>query len=416
VGAAEAAPARGWLVFSVIAGLAAPCAGCRDPAVPEAAAPPPRAIASSFAVVAEGPCPRLSVFGIDERRFLVFGDTGYDLHAWMPGDRLAAAQSIVELRADGAFVNRPMLEGLPRDGRGYVPGDLVLGGSRKRAPWLLRITSEYGSSGAGALFARTSEGYLLREQGWERAPGTPVERPAAAAQLPELPLASMCGEGLAFVPLASTPTPAGGLLVGGRCSDQRPANLKNPVLLVAHGMPGATAWDVKRVPGTALLDGIVNVALYARSDADAVLVAYEPFKPPQERKSFAARYDGKAWREQSLPIDEGLMSVTGTPDGALWIAASRAAYRLDAGGKAANVPLPALRFATGSAAELHVHTVRAFGAEVWIEASYRTYVPRPDGKGREPMWASALFANTPAPRPVYCDARLPAAEAVFEVE
>lgn len=367
-------------------------------------------------MIAEGPCPRLAVHAIDDRRFLVFGDTGYDLRAWMPGERLAAAQSIVELRADGAFVNRAMLTGLPTDGRGYVRGDLVLGGSFQRAPWLLRITSEYASGGTGALFARTSEGHVLRERGWERAEGPPVERPAAAAKLPDLPLATMCGPGLTFVPLASAPTPSGGLLTGGRCDDERPANLKKVSLLVAHGLPGATEWTVKPVPGTELLDGIVNVSLFARSDRDALLVAYEPFKPPSERRAFAVVYDGATWRERDLPIDDGLMSVAGTPDGALFIAASRAAYRVDAAGAVSKVPLPAPRHARGDTTQLHLHTVRTFGPEVWLEASYRTYVPRPDGKGRDPMWASVLFANVPSPRVLHCDAREPADAAVFEVE
>lgn len=396
--------------------VAAALTACGAAPLSVATSPPPRAVASSFTVVAEGPCPKLSVYAIDDRRFLAFGETGYDLHAWMPGDALAAAQSIVELRADGAFVPTTMLAGLPRDGRGYVPGDLVLGGSFTRAPWLLRITSEYAPSGTGALFARTSEGYLLRERGWERASGPPVERPAAAARLPELPVTTMCGPGLVFVPIASAPTPAGGLLVSGRCDDEGPANLKKVTLLVAHGAPGGTAWEVKPVPGTELMDGIVNVALFARSDADAVLVAYEPFKPPPERKSFAARWDGRAWSDWDVPVDEGLMSVAGTPDGALWLAASRAAYRLDPSGKASKVALPPLRYARGEATDLHLHTVRAFGAEVWIEGSYRAYVPREDGKGRRPMWASALFSNVPAPRPVYCDAREPADQAVFEIE
>jgi hypothetical protein len=422
------------------AGLAA---GCTEAVVPEARTPPPRSVAAAFGIVAEGPCPKLSIHAVDDRRFLVFGDTGYDLHAWLPGDAVAAAQSIVELRADGAFVNRRMREGLPTDGRGYVPGDLVLGGSFKRTPWLLRITSEYAPGGTGALFARTSEGYLLRERGWERADGPPVERPEGAARLPELPRETMCGAaGLTFVPIASAPTPAGGLLIGGRCDDDRPANLKKVMLLVAHGLPGAAAWAVKPVPGTEVMDGIVNVVLFARADGDAVLIAYEPFKAPKERRPFAARYDGKAWSEWSLPIDEGLMSVAGTPDGALWLAASRGLYRVDVAGNAegnaknaasmspknatnvamnvavhvTKMDLPPLRYARGNAAELHVHTVRAFGDEVWVEASYRTLVPRPDGKGNEGMWASALYANVPAPRPLYCDAREPADTAVFEVE
>ena len=390
-------------------------AACNTPALPDPRTPPPRAATSTFTLVAEGPCPRLAVHAIDDRRFLVFGDTGYDLRAWMPGERLPAAQSILELRSDGAFVNPLLLAGLPTDGRGYIRGDLALGGSFQRTPWLLRITSEYAPSGTGALFARTSEGYLLQGRGWQRADGPPVERPAASAKLPPLPLATLCGPGLTFVPLTSAPTPTGGLLTAGRCDDDRPANLKKVTLLVAHGLPGAATWTLKPIPATELLDGIVNLSLFARSDRDALLVAYEPFKPPAERRPFAARYDGTTWRDHPLPIDDGLMSIAGTPDGALWIAAGRAAYRLPPAGPPTRVSLPPPR-ARGDATQIHLHTVRTFGPEVWFEASYRAYVPRPDNKGREPMWSSLLFANVPTPRPLHCDAREPAATAVFEVE
>lgn len=378
--------------------------------------PPPRSVSGSFSVVAEGPCPKLSVYAVDDRRFLVFGETGYDLHAWMPGDKLAAAQSFVELRADGAFVPAAMARGLPRDGRGYVPGDLVLGGSFSRAPWLLRITSEYGPGGQGALFARHSEGYLLGKDGFERSQGSPVERPAAAAHLPELPVATMCGPGLTFVPIASASAPDGTLVTGGRCDDDRPANLKSVRIMVAHGAPGASSWEIRSVPGTQLLNGIVNIALAARSGKDVVLVAYEPFLHPQDRKSFVALWDGAEWREKNVPIEEGLMSVAAVEDGSLWLAASRAVYKRSPSGQVEKVPLPPPKYAQGDAAQLHLHTVRTFGAEVWIEGSYRVFVPRSDGKGREPMWASALWSNAQAPRSLYCDAREPADQAVFEVE
>lgn len=372
---------------------------------------------SSFVVVAEGPCPKLSLQAIGDRRFLVYGDTGYDLQGWLPGDELTAAQSIVELRGGRAYRSPQLLAGLPADGRGYVPGDLVLGGAFERAAWLLRVTSRYNPTGRGALFERAAEGYVMRDRGWARAKGGhPVELPEAAGQLPPLPRETMCERaGLTFVPLASTSSPAGGVLVAGRCADRGPQNLADPTVLVAHGLPGATAWTVKAVPGAAWLDGIINLDLYARSDADVVLVAYEPFQRPRERQRFAARYDGAAWRELPLPVRDGLMSVTGTPDGALWFAGGRALYRVDAAGRAAPVPLPSLRFARGELADRHIHTVRSFGAEVWVEASYRVLLP--EGSKEAPAWASALFANVrPPARSLYCDARERAPLAVTEVE
>lgn len=393
--------------------LLAGCGGA-PPSAPTAAALVPR---SSFAVFAEGPCPKLSLQAVGDRRLLVYGDTGYDLQAWLPGDELAAAQSIVELRGGRAFRNPVLLAGLPSDERGYVPGDLVIGGAHDRAAWLLRITSRYNPTGRGALFARDAEGYVMRERGWSRAAeGHPVELPAAAGKLPPLPRDAMCANpDLSFVPLASTSTPAGGVMVAGRCADRGPTNLRDPTVLVAHGLPGATAWSVKKMPGADWLDGIINLDVHARSDTDAVLVAYEPFLPPKLRHRFAARYDGSTWSEMSLGIHDGLMSVTGTPDGALWFAGGRALYRVEASGEARAVALPPLRFARGGAADVHVHTVRSFGAEVWVEASYRVMVTA--GGKEEPAWASALFANVEPPaHALYCDARERAPLALYEVE
>lgn len=398
-------------VVLVVSALVAGCSAASTVTSPASLTP-----RSSFAVLAEGPCPKLSLQAAGDRRLIVYGDTGYDLEAWLPGDELAAAQSIVELRGGRAFRDPAWLAGLPSDGRGYVPGDLVIGGEGAR-PWLLRITSRYNPTGRGALFERRAEGYSMRGKAWARAEDDhPVELPEAAARLPKLPRESMCEKpGLTFVPLASTRSPAGGVLVAGRCAAAGPANLPDPTILVAHGLPGASAWSVKAVPGADWLDGILNIDVYARGDADAVLVAYEPFQPPKSRRRFAARYDGSSWAELPLAIHDGLMSVTGTPDGALWIAGGRALYRVDRALDAAPVRLPPLRFARGDAADVHIHTVRSFGAEVWVEASYR--VMTTVGSKEQPAWASALFANVEPPaRALYCDARERAELAFYEVE
>lgn len=408
-------PASSLLLRGARCLLAAALAGCG--AAPQVAETAGFVAGSSFTVVAEGPCPKLSLQAIGARRFLVYGDTGYDLQGWLPGDELSAAQAIVELRGGRAFRDPKLLAGLPFDGRGYVPGDLVLGGAFNRAAWLLRITSRYNPTGRGALFERTSEGYIYRDHGWIRATeGPPVELPEAAGGLPLLPREAICQRaGLEFVPLASTSSPEGGVLVAGRCADQGPTNLMIPEVLVAHGLPGATAWSVRTIPGANWLDGIINLDLYARSGTDAVLVAYEPFKPPDDRRRFVARFDGAGWRELPLSIDDGLMSVAGTPDGALWFAAGRALYRVDTSMQPTPMPLPLPRFARGKPSDLHVHTVRAFGPEVWVEVSYRVMLSA--GSEESPVWASALYANVrPPAHALYCDARERAPLAVYEVE
>jgi hypothetical protein len=186
---------------------------------------------------------------------------------------------------------------------------------------------------------------------------------------------------------------------------------------VAHGRPRATEWEVSPLPATGELDGIVNLDLYARSDEEAVLVAYEPFRELHDRRHYLARYDGHGWHAEEPDVDDGLMSIAGADDGALWAAGSRALYYAPRGGRFQKISLPALRFAAAKPADLHVHTVHVLGAdEIWVEASYRVSLPSPDGKGRAPAWAAALFGTHELAHPVVCDAREPAETALYEVE
>ena len=266
---------RGVIRAIGLAGAAWSLAACGAPPTPAGPSTRPAAgeapavgtgrfAVGAFRVAAEGPCARLAVEAIGDRRLLVFGDTGYDLAGWLPGDEVPAAQSIAVLGPGGAGLDPGLLRGLPRDARGYVPGDLLLGGADDAGAWLLRVTTRYAPGGDGALFARASEGFTRGPRGWQRSPGSPVERPRAAARLPSLPTTA-CAEGHQLVPLASTTT-RGGVMVAGRCDDARVANPAEVDLLVAHGRPGASAWEIHRVPGTSNLDGNVNVAIDARGD------------------------------------------------------------------------------------------------------------------------------------------------------
>ena len=289
--------------------LAGACGGA--PSQPERA-PAARSFAiGGLRIAAEGPCSHLAVHAIGDRRVLVFGDTGYDLAGWLPGDEIPAAQSIAVLTPDGAGRDPALLRGLPTDARGYVPGHLVVGGHAAHDAWLLRVTTRYAPGGGGALFARASEGYRLGERGWRVTAGSPVDRPPSTRGLPELPTGA-CGEGHTWIPLASATT-RGGVLVAGRCDDPRVPNPSEASILVAHGRPGATAWEVARIPGTSNLDGIVNVDLAARADDDAVLVAWEPFVPLERRQPYAARWDGRRWAVLAIDRPGGYLGVAQRP-------------------------------------------------------------------------------------------------------
>jgi hypothetical protein len=364
-------------------------------------------------VFAEGPCPELSIHAVGERRFVVYGETGYDLQGWLAGDAVPAAQALVEVKDGEAYFNAAFAAGLPTDARGYAPGSIEVGGDFETGVWLLLTTARYASGGTGALFERDAEGFLWSGAGWTPSE-EPVALPVASRDLPEMPANACADDALTFVPLAWHATPAGGVVIAGRCDDDKPANPHDPIIVVLHGRPRGDAWQIARVEDTDPLDGIVNLELAARGDDDVYLVAYEPFRPRDQRQSFVAHYDGSRWRALDWAIDGGTMGIALDERGGVYLAASGALYRRDRDGAIEPIALPPLRFAEVAPEDLHVHGVQSFGGELWVEASYRVNVPGPEGR-KQTIWASALYARgTPAGQ-YYCDAREPAEEAFYEV-
>jgi len=388
------------LALSFVASL-----GCAAPSAGPEPRPPSAARAGELAIVAEGPCARLSMRALGDRRLVVYGDTGYDLRGWLPGDELAAAQSIAVLAPEGPGFDPRLLAGLPRDARGYVGAELELGGPSLEEAWLLRIETRYAPGGTGVLFDRRAEGYRLGPGGWSpRGSGASVDRPRAAAALPALPESSMCTPGLHFVPLASTSSPEGGVIVAGRCDDDAPQNLPEPEIVVAHGKRGASRWQLARAPLASELDGIVNLELDALSDDDVLLVAWEPFAPIDERNTYAARFDGRAWSALAPPIERPLLSVARRRDGTAFYATGRELFRVDPSGHAEELALPMPSYARGGREDLYVRKVDVVDDELWVEASHRVAV----GENQAPLWASVLYTDRAFDFRLHCDMREPA--------
>jgi hypothetical protein len=390
-------------------------AGCGGPRV-LVAKPAGPALAPDLRAIAEGPCAKLSVEAIGERRFLVYGDTGYELGDWAAGEQLAAAQSLIEITAEGPAQNHAMLEGLPRDARGYLPAAIELGSDSTGTPWLASIDTRYAPRGTGALFERTSRAYRFRDGGWQSSPdNAPLD--LGKGSLPDVSAKDACEDGaLRFVPLTHSFATDGSLLIAGRCQDESHINYADTTLVAAHARKGASEWSYARLPKTSRLDGIVNVSLHAASSGDAWLTAFEPYAPTTGRPAYLAHFDGAQWREIDTSIDDGLMSVAVSADGTVYLAGGRALYRRAPSGETARVELPPLRF-TRSTPELHVRKVRVFPAgDIWVEAGYR--VRRTTGERGEAsdVWASALFSNRVLPLPIYCDARENAVSAMVEIE
>lgn len=369
-------------------------------------------------LVAEGPCARLSAASMGERRVIVYGDTGYDLHDWSAGEQLAAAQSLVEVTKDGVRRNKTLLRGLPTTSRGYVPGNLELGEDSAGNGWLLRIDTRYAPRGTGSLFVRELDPYELSPSGWARSDAeTPLDLGPVARGLPDVPLSDACeDEALRFVPLAWDRAKDGSLLVAGRCQDDSHIAYADTTLVVAHAAPGSSTWEFGQPPRSNRLNGIVNLSITARSRGEAWLTAYEPFSPVNGRQSYLARWDGARWTEVDLGIDEGLMSVASDAEGRLFVAASRGLYRRDVDGLCTKLPLPPLRY-TQQQPDLHIHHATVFDAgDLWVEASYRVKVRAGDHGEMTEIWASALYSNVETNAPLYCDAAEEAGNALAEVE
>jgi len=399
-------PVRSRLVWGAAALLAA-CANTAGRA--EGPRARPRATEGELQVFVEGPCPKLSVEAAGDRRFLVYGDHGRVLAGWMPGDRVASAESIAELRGGRVFRRPSLLAGLPRDARGWVNGELTVGGTAAD-PWLVRTTVRYSLVHRGPLFERSPEGYRSSGERWEPS-DEPVSVPKAARSLPmEFPHRELCSEELDFVPITWASTPEGGLVIAGRCDDDKAPNYTVTTLVAAIGSPGAQRWRATLLPGAERLSGIVNVSLAAASEKEIYATAWEPFREPAERQAYLVRFDGKTWQPIETGLRGGLLGVACDGRGGLWVTNGEALHRRHDSGFE-RVALPPLRFAAPDT-RLHLHRVRAFDGELWVEGSYT--LRRSDQRGVEN--ASVLFGTRRADAPLFCDAKEEADLALYEAQ
>lgn len=382
--------------------------------------------ATEFHGAVAGICSKLDVARIGDRTLILYGDTGYQMTDWNPGETLAAAQSFVEVRGSQVVRNLSLLEGLPSNAGGFVSGDLSLGGRSLDEAWLLRTTSRYSKGGAGALFEHDLDPFTWNGRTWEPYPSSDyVQLPAKARSLPELPVDALCprrdpkAPDLRFVRVTSTVHEATGhLWVAGRCQSDSHVNYRPTRIVIAHGAPGSKEWEISDAPASSQLDAIVNLSLFARSPNDLYLVAYEPFLPLERRVPYLAHFDGTNWRVQHPPMTTGITSVSGSDDGTLWAAAGRDLWRQDADGTWKTIPLPPLPFVARPRTEsVRVSTVRAFGPDdVWVGVVFMARVKQGERNEAAEVRGAALYHSRPLETPLYCDAREPIETALVAVE
>ncbi len=400
------------LVLGIVGHGCATARPIRAPALP----------ADAFHGVVSGLCPKLDVARVGDRTFLVYGETGYQLGDWHPGDTLAAAQSLAEVRGERVLRNLTLLQGLPSNAGGWVPGDLSIGGASMDEAWVLKTTSRYAPRGRGALFTHALDPYTWNGREWVRyTSGDFVGLPVPARSLPDLDQEGLCRRhdpSLRFVRVTSGVLHSTGhVWVAGRCQNESHVNYRPTRIMVAHGAPGARQWIVRDVPASAQLDAIVNLGLYARAPDDVYLIAYEPFVPLDRRVPFLAHFDGTDWGIEHPPMTTGLTSVSGLEDGTLWVGAGRGLWRRDAAGRWDEVPLPAppfaQRFRKGA---MRVTDVWAFAPDdVWVAVAFAARVTR-EGGDKVEVRARALYRNRPWDVPLYCDAREPVEDALVVVQ
>lgn len=370
-------------------------------------------VASAFHVVAEGPCQKLAPARFADRTLLVFGETGYSLSDWEANEPWPAAQAMVELR-DGDFgSSEDVLRGLPRDDRGYVPFDVRIGKDAKGVPWLRLTDTAYAARGTGALVQRTYRDYTWETSRWAADEGA-ID---LGGKLRGFSLEEPCEDAkLRFIPLDHAVGVDGSVFIAGRCQDAEIVAYEDTTLVVAVAGPSDTSFSYARLPRTSHLSGTVNIDIEVRDAKHAWLVAYEPFSAPEGRHGYFVRWNGDRFEEVDLGVDEGLMSVTHTEDGRLFVAASRALLEVDEAFVARPTKLPAPRFAAGSP-EVHLHTVSSLdGKDVWVQGTYRVTEPR--GPSGEPIVrdASVLYSTVKARGTLYCEAAEPRTRATSVVE
>lgn len=372
-----------------------------------------------------GICSKLDVARIGDRTFIVYGDTGYEMSDWSPGETLAAAQSFVEVRGPRVLRNLSLLEGLPSNAGGFVPGDLALGGARLEEAWLLRKTSRYSNRGAGALFEHDLEPFTWNGHAWESHSSSDfVQLPRKARTLPELP-DSLCARRdpqapeLRFVRVTSTVIEDDGhVWIAGRCQSDSHVNYRPTRIVVAHGAPGAKSWDITEPPASSQLDAIVNLSLFARSPDDVYLAAYEPFLPIERRVPYLAYYDHGTWRVEHPPMTTGITSISGSEDGTVWAAAGRELWRRDPSGSWEKIVLPPVPFAARFRPEsIRVTAVRAFEPDdVWVGVVFMARVKQGERGEQAQVRGAALYHSRQLELPLYCDAREPIESALVAVE
>lgn len=376
-----------------------------------ATSPSPRASAA-LSVAVEGPCPKLRVWDSGKELAVVWGTYGLEGATPIEARTTLGTEQAFGFVHEGRVDLVPaLLEGLPRNERGYVPADIELGGRFPEAAWLARVETRLAKVNQGALFERRRS-YLVWEDGkWTESP-TGADVVLSGLRSPPLVEGTICtrlGEGVHFARHATERLPSGEVITAGRCEDELQRAKSGVVVATLATESGA--WSVAEMPTSPMLDEIVNVDLVYAAKRDAYLYAYTPYDETP-RPPYVLHFDGRRWSPVTLPFEGPVVSMARSEDGTLWaVARFRELYTRSPAGAWARVPLPAARFADRAPPDVRVIEVQTTGRDAWVHAAY-PIVLRAASSDPRPARSHILYTTRRWDRPLFCDAASPAAQAM----
>lgn len=359
---------------------------------------------------AEGPCPKLEVQAAGDRKFLVYGTYGLDAARFQLSSKQSsdvnAAQAFVEIGAAGLVRWPTMWDGLPKAAKGYIRGDLEIGGHYPDTLWLARIETKRGDS-ARLLYARQPSYYSWRTRRWK--PNRKAREMATVGALaPRLPLDELC-EGLGdahFATYAAERQQTGEALVAGRCEDE--LHRARGGVRLASFTPGQASWQLLDAPASPLFDAIINMGLVWTSRRQAYLFAYPPYQLG-DAPAYVARFDGSGWSQVDMPMPGPIVAMTATDEDSLWAVSQWRVLWRRRDGQWEHVLLPPPLFVSPVPAQLRILDAQAHGETLWIHAAYPIAVA---GSERSAARGHVLYTTDAVRRPVYCDRRRAASDAL----
>jgi hypothetical protein len=374
----------------------------------------------AFAVAIEGACPKLRAHTVGENTVLVVGTYGLDeAGAWTGRQTARAAQAIAIVHgpapkeplagAQTAEIKPTLLEGLPRTDKGWIEGDVEVGGAFPNGVWLERTLRTPAKLNQGALFETTHDGFTWNGNTWRSSAGRDAVTRGPHTTLPTAQLfcseAAGGDENVALSLLAAERAPDGTTFVAGRCEDElhRPTG---PMLLGRYDVR-SHRWQKMTAPNSVLFEGpdaIVNAGIIAVSADEAWIYAYRPFSEKEAQKPYLIHIDIGASSPLTIdiPFDKSITSLARTPTGSLWAIAGFSELRhWDVETRrwdAAPIAMPPLKFVEPIPSNVRLLDVQATKRDVWVHGAVP--IVKEDGSpGREHV----LYTTAQWAQPLHCD-------------